>query len=115
MNTVHSIGNNLILDCDCDNHEIQRRISNYQLKPDEDEILHMDKKTFLNLIQFTIKKRLVHLPKTYRDKDLMTLCVEIFNAMKLIGFIADESDDNLKIYPAVGKICGDFPESEGGL
>lgn len=97
------------------NNEIQRRISNYQLKPDEDEIIHMDKKTFLNLIQFTIKKRLVHLPKTYRDKDLMTLCVEIFNMMKLIGFIADESNDNLRIYPAVGKICGDFPESEGGL
>ncbi|MFQ6791861.1 TIGR02678 family protein [Thomasclavelia sp.] len=89
---------------------LRKRIKNADLKRDKDEMVLIPISRLKNTIERMIKENEDFLPATYRNKNRKIFIDEIYNYLLQLGFVQKENDDNLVIYPIIGKIDGTYKE-----
>ena len=85
------------------NETLKKQIKNYRLKLDQREQAHINASKFNRLLERVIQTNYQFLPKTYQVKS-GELVNEIIEKMELLGFI--KIDEEITIYPIIGKISG---------
>ncbi|MBS5111335.1 MAG: TIGR02678 family protein [Coprobacillus cateniformis] len=88
---------------------LRKRIKNSDLKKDENDILILSQTRLKTTIERMIKENEKYLPATYRQKNREIFVEELYQYMIQLGF-AQEDNENMIIYPVIGKLVGNYEE-----
>lgn len=90
------------------NEKIYRKVSTCKIRPLYNEQIQMTKESFLRLCENAIQPYMEKLPKKYQMMGKKQLAVNVKDEMIRYGFI--EENEEIMIYPIVGKLTGGMME-----
>ena len=89
---------------------LRKRIKNSDLKKDNNEMVVISISRLKNTIERMIKENESFLPETYRKKSRPLFIEELYQYLIELGFVQVIDDNNIVLYPVIGKLAGNYQE-----